>query len=63
MAGYSTISPEIAAQLRSVVGEGRFFWREEVDPNYSHDEMPIYGKHRPEAAVDAESTEEISAIM
>ena len=63
MAQYNTISPEVAAQLRAAVGEGRFFLREEVDPNYSHDEMPIYGKRLPEAAVDVETTEEVSAIM
>ena len=33
MAQYNTITAEIAAQLRAVVGAGRFFWREEVDPN------------------------------
>ncbi len=58
MATYNKISPEIAARLRAAVGEGRFFYRGEVDPNYSHDEMPIYGKYMPEAAVDVETTEE-----
>ncbi len=63
MTVYNKITPEIAAQLRAAVGEGRFFLKEEVDPNYSHDEMPIYGKHMPEAAVDVETTEEVSAIL
>ena len=62
MAAYSKITPEIAEQLRAVVGK-RFYVGGEVDPNYSHDEMPIYGKYMPEAAVDAETTEEVSAVM
>ena len=62
MAAYSKITPEIAEQLRAVVGK-RFCVGGEVDPNYSHDEMPIYGKYMPEAAVDAETTEEVSAVM
>lgn len=60
---YNKITPEIAARLRACVGEGRFYVKDEIDPNYSHDEMPIYGKHMPDAAVDVETTEEISAIM
>ncbi|MBQ3704107.1 MAG: FAD-binding oxidoreductase [Oscillospiraceae bacterium] len=63
MATYNKITPEIAARLRAVVGERRFFEKEDIDPNYAHDEMPIYGKYMPDAAVDVESTEEISEIM
>ena len=63
MATYNRITPEIAAQLKAVVGEKRFFEGESIDPNYSHDEMPIYGKYYPEVAVDVESTEEVSEIM
>lgn len=60
---YNKITPEIAARLRACVGEGRFYVKDEIDQNYSHDEMPIYGKHMPDAAVDVETTEEVSAIM
>lgn len=63
MATYNRITPEIARQLRAVVGERRFFAGEDIDPNYSHDEMPIYGKNMPDAAVDVETTEEVSEIM
>ena len=63
MPNYNKITPEIAGQLRAAVGVGRFFYGEEIDPNYAHDEMPIYGKFMPEAAVDVETTEEVSAIM
>ena len=63
MAKFNKITPEIAEQLKAVVGEKRFFAGEAVDPNYSHDEMPIYGKYFPEVAVDVESTEEVSGIL
>ena len=60
---YNKITPEIAARLRACVGEGRFYVKDEIDPNYSHDEMPIYGRHMPDAAVDVETAEEVSAII
>ena len=63
MATYNKITPEVAAQLRAAVGPGRFFYGDEIDPNYAHDEMPIYGKFMPEAAVDVDTTEEVSEIM
>ena len=63
MATYNKITPEIAEQLKAVVGDKRFSAGEEVDPNYSHDEMPIYGSYFPEVTVDVESTEEVSKIM
>ena len=63
MATYNKITPEIAEQLKAVVGERRFYQGEDIDPNYAHDEMPIYGKYMPEIAVDVETTEEVSGIM
>ena len=63
MATYNRITPEIAEQLKAVVSERRFFTGADIDPNYSHDEMPIYGKFMPDAAVDVETTEEVSEIM
>ncbi len=63
MATYNKITPEIAARLKAVVGERRFYQGGDIDPNYSHDEMPIYGKYMPDAAVDVETTEEVSGIM
>ncbi len=63
MSEYNKITREIADKLKAVVGERRYFEKENIDPNFSHDEMPIYGKYMPEAVIDAESTEEISEIM
>ena len=63
MAQYSKLTPALAEKLRAVVGEGRFQYGEAVREEYSHDEMPIYGRFLPEAVCLAESTEEVSAIL
>ena len=63
MASYNKLSPAAAGKLRAVVGEGRFQYGDAVREEYSHDEMPIYGRYLPEAVCLAESTEEVSAIL
>lgn len=63
MANFHPVTPEIAEQLKAIVGEKRFQYGDKVKEDYSHDEMPIYGKFYPEAVCEVESTEEVSAIM
>ena len=63
MATYNKLTPETAEQLRAVVGARRFSAGEHVKEEYSHDEMPIYGKALPEAVCLVETTEEVSEIM
>ena len=63
MADYNRLTPELADELRKIVGGQRLEYGEQVKEQYSHDEMPIYGKYMPEAVCLAESTEEVSAIM
>ena len=63
MSSYNKLTPELAAELRAIVGERRFEYGDQVKENYSHDEMPIYGKAMPEAVVEALTTEEIAAVM
>ena len=60
---YNKLTPALAEKLRAVVGEGRFQAGGSVREEYSHDEMPIYGRCLPEAVCLAESTEEVSAIL
>ncbi len=60
---YNKITPEIAEQLKAIVGADRFFAGDAINADYSHDEMPIYGKYFPEVVCEVESTEEVSAIM
>ncbi|MBQ3482107.1 MAG: FAD-binding oxidoreductase [Oscillospiraceae bacterium] len=63
MVSYSKLSPAAAEKLRAIVGDGRFQFGETVREEYSHDEMPIYGRFLPEAVCLVESTEEVSAIL
>ena len=45
------------------IAPGRVYVGEEINDDFTHDEMSIYGKAMPEAVIDALTTEEISAIM
>ena len=63
MPPYKTLTAELAQKLEAIVGPQRFQCGGAVKEEYGHDEMPIYGKHLPEAVCLAESTEEVSAIM
>ncbi len=63
MEAYNRLSPALAEQIRSILGNHRFQYGETVKEAYSHDEMPIYGKYFPEAVCLVESTEEVSEIM
>ena len=56
------LTPELMEQL-SAVAPGRVFTGSDINVDYSHDEMPIYGKSMPEAVVEALTTEEIAAVM
>ena len=47
MAQYNKITPELAEQMKAIVGAERFFIGEAINDDYSHDEMPIYGKSVP----------------
>ena len=36
---------------------------DEINEDFTHDEMAIYGKARPEVLVEATSTEEVAAVV
>ena len=59
---YQALTPELVQEL-SAIAPGRVFTGSDINEDYSHDEMPIYGKSVPEAVVEAASTEEIAAVM
>lgn len=63
MADYNKLTPELLAELESIVGTANFSAGDNVNEDYSHDEMPIYGSQMPEAVVLPNSTQEVSAIM
>ena len=58
---YNQLTADIIRQIRSVsehVSEGA-----DINPDYAKDEMPIYGAHMPDLAVQPRTTEEVAAVM
>ena len=54
---YNKLTPELAEQLRAIVGDQRFLIGEAINEDFSHDEMPLYGRYAPDAVCQVESTE------
>lgn len=63
MSEYGKVTPEIVEQLKAVVEPKRVYTGEDINEDFTHDEMSIYGKYMPEVVVDAVSTEEVAAAM
>ena len=62
MAEYNKITPELLEQLKAAA-PGHILTGEDINEDYSRDEMPIYGQNMPEAVLQATSTEEIAAVV
>ena len=62
MANYNPVTPEIIAELEKAA-PGHVVTGADVNPDYSRDEMPIYGTRMPDVSIDVQSTEEVAAIM
>lgn len=58
---YKKPTAEMIEQLKAMM-PGRVFTGDEINSDYSHDEMAFYGKHQPDLVVEAISTEEVSLI-
>ena len=59
---YHQVTPEILEQFKAIV-PGKVYAGGEINSDYFHDEMPIYGKGEPEVLIEATTTEDIAAIM
>ena len=62
MSQYEKVTPEFVEALKSAV-TGKVTAGTEINEDFSHDEMPIYGKAMPEAVVEAKTTEDVAAVM
>lgn len=58
---YNQLTPEIIAQIKAV--SNNVFEGTDINPDYAKDEMPIYGTHMPDLAVQPRSTEEVAAVV
>lgn len=62
MPAYKKLTEPVLERLRRVLGKALVFG-EAVKEDFSHDEMPIYGKFAPEAVCFPSSTEEVAEVM
>lgn len=62
MTEYNKVNDDIIEQIKNSVS-GKVYVGEEINEDFFHDEMPIYGSGMPEVLVDAHTAEEISAIL
>lgn len=60
---YKPITEEDINKLRQICSSDRIYTKENINEDYTHDEMPEYGKFAPEVVVETVSTDEISEIM
>lgn len=59
---YNQVSQELIEKFKKIV-PGKVYTGEEINKDFFHDEMPIYGEGKPEVVIDATTTEDISAIV
>lgn len=59
---YRKVTPEIIDQFEAIAPK-RVKFKADINVDFSHDEMPIYGRRLPDVVIDVKSTEEISCIM
>lgn len=59
---YQQVTSEIIKQFQTIA-PGRVRINDDINEDFSHDEMPIYGKKMPDVVIDVKTTEEISDIM
>lgn len=59
---YNELTPEIIEQLK-VAAPGHVLVGEEINEDFSHDEMSIYGSRMPDVLVEPRTTEEVAAVM
>ena len=59
---YNKINDEIIEKIKSAV-KGKVYVGEEINEDFFHDEMPIYGQGIPDVLIDATCNEDVSEIM
>lgn len=59
---YQQVTPEFIEQFEKIA-PGRVKTGENISPDYSRDEMPIYGQKAPDVVIEVKTTEEVSEIM
>jgi len=60
---YKKITVEDIEYMKRVCSPERVYTGNDIHDDFTHDEMPEYGRFKPDAVMEAVSTEEVSAIM
>ncbi len=60
---YEKITDAGITYLKKITDEKRVVIKEDILPEYYHDEMPEYGVFPPDVMVEVENTQEVSAVM
>lgn len=60
---YKTITNDDIEYIESVCSRDRVYRQDDIHDDFTHDEMPEYGKFMPELLVEALNTSEVSKIM
>lgn len=59
---YNKLNEKLVSEITNSV-TGRVYSGEEINEDFFHDEMPIYGIAKPDLVVDAASTEDVANVM
>ena len=59
---YNKVTPEVLEQIK-VAANGHVLVGDQINEDFSHDEMRIYGEAMPEVLVEPTTTEEVAAVM
>lgn len=59
---YNKVTEELIEQFRKIV-PGKVYTADDINEDYSHDEMPIYGEGYPDVLIEATNTEDIAKIV
>ena len=62
MANYNSVTDKVIEDIKAAVS-GKVYVGEEINIDFFHDEMPIYGEGQPDIVVDVTSAEEVSKIV
>lgn len=59
---YGKVTPDLIEEFKKIV-PGKVHVNGDINEDYFHDEMPIYGKGAPDVVVEATTTEDIAGIV
>ena len=62
MTDYNKVDEQIIQQFRDYVS-GKVYAGNDINEDFFHDEMPIYGSYQPDVLIEAKSTDDVSTIL